>query len=135
MIPTIVICIITLAVFATSVYGFAKVANLNSPIKDIPEVGQVDDKKPENVTPSPSPRFEEINQEDYSASPTPTVPPISPTITVGQNNSVENHIQTSHPEVRNKDDSKPQIDNDTENVHADNDQTHSEIRQAEARDK
>lgn len=53
-IPTIIITIVTIAVFATSVYGIVKAVNLNSQIDDIPEVG--------SVTPSPSPE----------PSPTPT---------------------------------------------------------------
>lgn len=106
MIPTIVISIVTIAVFATSVYGIVKAANLNSSIDDIPEVESIDDIGEVSPTPSPQPEeeIEEDEQEDLITSPTPTVLP----------------TDDSQPEVRRKDDSeKSELDNNLEDAYDD----------------
>lgn len=134
IISTMVITIITLAIFATSVYGFSKVANLSNPIKDIPEVETVSQKETES--PTPGLKSEENNQDDVAETPDPehtaSPTPLVPTASIQQHNSVQNkveeHAQNIQPEVKTpeKEGSKIQVDNETDtNTYTDRTRTGS----------
>lgn len=114
---TVVVTIITLTVFVTSVYGFVKIAKLNNPVKDIPEVETTEQK---TATPTTAPV---VNQPAF---PTPTTPPVANQ----QNNPVQNQessqntqtttIPTVEPSATNN--SEIEIDNDVEDIHEDDEE-------------
>lgn len=142
-VPTVVVSIITLVVFTTSIYGFVKVASSNSPIKDIPEVETVSQKEAEIVSPTLAPKLEENNENINVNSTEPYVEPSEPPITLSpsisptgvnqQNYSVQNnwHKQSTQTEVRKKDDSKIEADDDVDDEDEYNDRERSEYNNQE----
>lgn len=158
-VPTIVITIVTLVIFSTSVYGFVIASNLKTPVEDIPEVKSIGDV---NTDISPTPNLEnEIGQEvsvplsDTSALPTISVPPLIVNNQGQQNNqtSVSLPIPTVNPNqqnnssVQNNTPLQPsgnnqaiigneqiQVDNDVEDVNEDNDSDHDEEEDEEDED-
>lgn len=134
-VPTIVVSIVTLVVFSTSVYGFVKAANINAPIDDVPEVKTVEQKLTENISPAPSLAPEEnsgegsqgvfVENSESLASPTPSE---YPAVVSGQSNQQDNQAQdrqsargSQNQRVIVKNGSAPEIDNDVEDVGKDND--------------
>lgn len=144
-VPTIVISIITLVVFSTSIYGFVKAADMNAPTGNIPEVKTIEQETAENMVSTSgsapadqeqdvltaSSEFSESSSiviQQNNPSPTPSASSVvnqqdnstSPTSSAGQqSNPVQNQEDLQGTQAIIENSSGVEIDDDLEDVHED----------------
>lgn len=125
-VPTIVISIITLVVFSTSIYGFVKAADMNAPTGNIPEVKTIEQETAENMVSTSGSAPADQEQDVLTASSGFSE---SSSIVTQRNNSTadqqgnpdqnQENLQDTQVQAIIENSSGVEIDDDLEDVHED----------------
>lgn len=114
------VVIISIAVFASSVYGFAEVASVNSSKGKMPEVKELNEFLQESVTPTPSPAPKKVNaiKSNTQDSSTPTLTPSnSPTSNKNKESNKKEEIKKAESnEAKKTSETKIELDKDLEDT-------------------